>query len=175
MSLLDVAATVLVADPAASLAQVAEAAGIGRTTLHKHFPTREALLEAVGHRVIDQWDAAVTGINPGDSADGGLLAMMAAVIPIGQQLAFLWRTPAFDHSPDIGQRWISAESRGLGVLLAARARGVIAPGLPDWWIQRIFYSVIYVAAESVRTGHLAPRDAPGLALSAFLGGVGAQR
>jgi hypothetical protein len=37
--LLDVAAEVLVADPAASLAEVAVAAGIGRTTLHKHYAT----------------------------------------------------------------------------------------------------------------------------------------
>ncbi len=47
-SLLDVAAGVLVADPAASLAEVAKAAGIGRTTLHKQYATRDDLLCAVG-------------------------------------------------------------------------------------------------------------------------------
>jgi len=55
-SLLDVAAEVLVADPSASLTQVAEAAGIGRTTLHKQYATGEDLLRAVGHRVIDLWE-----------------------------------------------------------------------------------------------------------------------
>ena len=48
--LLDVAAAVLVSDPAASLAEVAEAAGIGRTTLHKHYATRDDLVRAVGSR-----------------------------------------------------------------------------------------------------------------------------
>ena len=56
--LLDVAAAVLVADPAASLAEVAEAAGIGRTTLHKHYATRDDLVRAVGHRAIDLWEQA---------------------------------------------------------------------------------------------------------------------
>ena len=46
--LLDIAAEMLVDDPAASLAEVAKAAGIGRTTLHKHYATRDDLLHAVG-------------------------------------------------------------------------------------------------------------------------------
>src|SRR5580692_5709407 len=116
-SLLDVAAEVLVADPAASLAEVAEAAGIGRTTLHKHYATRDDLLLAVGYRAIDLWEHAITTVtdpDPGPRPDAatrtpapgpaaaaaGLRALLAAMIPIGPQLAFLWRTPAFDHVPD---------------------------------------------------------------------------
>src|SRR5262249_21782471 len=53
--LLDVVAEVLVADPAAALAEVAAAAGIGRTTLHKHYATRDDLVTAVAHRAIDLW------------------------------------------------------------------------------------------------------------------------
>ena len=60
-ALLDAAVEVLVADPSASLAEVAEAAGIGRTTLHKHYPTRDHLLRAVGHRSIDRWEQMVAG------------------------------------------------------------------------------------------------------------------
>ena len=70
-SLLDVAAEVLVADPAASLAQVAHAAGIGRTTLHKHYATRDDLLLAVGHRAIDLWELAVAGAGGGLPGDAG--------------------------------------------------------------------------------------------------------
>src|ERR1017187_9529305 len=100
--LLDVAAEVLVADPAASLAQVAEAAGIGRTTLHKHYATRDDLIHAVGHRVLGLWEQAVAEITGTDDPDGGLRA----------------------------------------------------------------------AAEAIQSGRLAPLDAPGLALSTFLHGIG---
>src|ERR1700689_5886322 len=55
-SLLDVAAEVLVADPSASLTQVAEAAGIGRTTLHKQDATREDLLRPAGTRATHRWE-----------------------------------------------------------------------------------------------------------------------
>jgi AcrR family transcriptional regulator len=172
-SLLDIAAEVLVADPAASLAEVAAAAGIGRTTLHKHYATRDDLLCAVGHRAIDLWEQAVSGVTGTEDADGGLLALTAAMIPIGPQLAFLWRTPAFDHVQDLGERWKAVEARGLAVLQRAQERGIVAASVPDWWLLQTFYSIIYVAAESVGAGKLAPLDAPGLAHATFLHGLGA--
>jgi AcrR family transcriptional regulator len=184
-SLLDVAAEVLVADPAAALAEVAEAAGIGRTTLHKHYATRDDLLRAVAHRALDLWESALdtvagtgqadggegTGTGTGD-ADGGLRAMTAAMIPIGPQLAFLWRTPAFDHVPDIDKRANQVQERSLAVLRRAQQRGVLAPGVSDWWLLETFYSLVYVAAQSVRAGRLARCDAPGLVLDTFLNGIG---
>jgi AcrR family transcriptional regulator len=172
-SLLDVAAEVLVADPAASLAEVAEAAGIGRTTLHKHYATRDDLLCAVGHRAIDLWEQAVAGAGGSDDPDGGLRGLVAAMIPIGPQLAFLWRTPAFDHLSELGERWLVVEPRCLAVLKRAQDLGCLTAGVPDWWLLQMLYSVVYVAAESVRSGQLAPLDAPGLALGTFLHGLGA--
>jgi AcrR family transcriptional regulator len=170
---LDVAAEVLVADPAASLAEVAAAAGIGRTTLHKHYATREDLLCAVGHRAIDLWEQAVDAAGGADQPDGGLHALTTALIPIGPQLAFLWRTPAFDHIKDLDARWVAVEQRCLAVLKRAQDHRLLAAGLPDWWLMQTFYAVIYTAAESVRSGKLAPLDAPDLALRTFLHGVGA--
>ena len=172
-SLLDVAAEVLVADPAASLAEVAEAAGIGRTTLHKQYATRDDLLCAVGHRAIDLWEQAVAGAGGTDDPDGGLQALVAAMIPIGPQLAFLWRTPAFDHRDELAERWLAVEARCLAVLKRARDLGCLAAGIPDWWLLEMLYSVVYVAAESVGLGQLAPLDAPGLALGTYLHGLGA--
>lgn len=172
--LLDVVAEVLVADPSASLAQVAEAAGIGRTTLHKHYATRDDLMRAVGHRAIDLWEEAVdsvAGDRDGDR-DGGLAALTAAMIRIGPQLAFLWRTPAFDHLADMGSRGLAVESRTRAVLTRAQQLGVLAAGTPDWWLLSTFYSLVYVAAESVRSGDLAPRDAPDLVLATFTRGLG---
>ena len=168
--LLDVAATVLVSDPAASLAEVAEAAGIGRTTLHKHYATRDDLVRAVGHRAIDLWEQAVSTVTGDDGS--GLRELIAAMIPNGPQLAFLWRTPAFDHDDEIKARWTAAEERCLAVLKQAQARGVLSVSAPDWWLRQAFYALIYTAAESVQAGRLAPRDAPALVLNTFLHGIG---
>ncbi|MGH3277367.1 MAG: TetR/AcrR family transcriptional regulator [Streptosporangiaceae bacterium] len=168
--LLDVAAEVLVTNPGASLAEVAEAAGIGRTTLHKHYATREDLLRAVGHRAIDLWEKALDEVT--DGPDGGLRAITAAMVAIGLQLGFVWRTPVLDGDHDLTQRWNAMEERGLAVLRRAQDRGVLAPGTPDWWLLHTFYSLIYVAADNVSAGRLAPFDAPDLVIRTFLRGVG---
>lgn len=173
-SLLDVAAQTLVARPSSSLAQVAEAAGVSRTTLHKHYATREDLLRAVGHRAVDLWEQAVDGVDGlAGAPDGGLRALAAALIPSGPQLAFLWRTPDLDGDAELIERFKAVEERCLAVLRRARERGVLRAGVPDWWLLESFHALIYVAAESVGAGHLAPRDAPGLALDTLLRGLGA--
>lgn len=172
--LLDVVAEVLVADPSASLAQVAEAAGIGRTTLHKHYATRDELIRAVGHRALELWEQAVDAVRQDHGEpDGGLRALVDAMVPIGPQLAFLWRTAAFDHMDEIAKPWRAVEESGLEVLRRAQAAGLIAADVPQFWLLQTLYSLVYVAAESVRSGHLAPRDATGMVLRTLLHGIGA--
>jgi AcrR family transcriptional regulator len=53
-AVVEAAATVLSRDEGASMQAVAEAAGVGRATLYRHFPSRETLMAAL-------IDAAVTG------------------------------------------------------------------------------------------------------------------
>jgi AcrR family transcriptional regulator len=171
-SLLDVATEVLVADPSASLTQVAQAAGIGRTTLHKHYPTRDDLLRAVGHRALDLWEQVTAVADRCEADDGGLRTLVEAMVPIGPHLAFLWRNPIFDHAEDIGSRWRAVEPRTLALLKRAQARAALRADVADFWLLQTFYSLVYVAAESVRSGHLAPRDAPGLVVDTFARGLG---
>jgi AcrR family transcriptional regulator len=70
-TLLDVATRVLVADPAASLGDVAAAAGVSRTTLHSRFPTRHALLVALAEEALTLVEQALedSGIEAADAED----------------------------------------------------------------------------------------------------------
>ncbi len=54
---------VLNADPAASTSAVAEAAGISRATLHRHFDSRESLLVELGTRSLDQWEQRLDDVD----------------------------------------------------------------------------------------------------------------
>jgi AcrR family transcriptional regulator len=171
-TLLDIAAEVLVDDPAASLAEVARAAGIGRTTLHKQYATRDDLIRAVAHRALDVWEQAVSTAGEADPG-GGLRALVTAMVPLGPQLAFLWRTPALEHVDEICVRLDVLEERQLVLLRHARKAGILSEDAPDWWQLRILYAVVYSAAESIYDGTLAPLDAPDLAFDALLRGVGA--
>lgn len=64
--------------PGASLEAVAREAGLGIGTLYRHFPTREALYEAVYHREVEQLvelAARLTAeLPPGEAVHGWLVA-----------------------------------------------------------------------------------------------------
>ncbi|MFD2792163.1 TetR/AcrR family transcriptional regulator [Promicromonospora vindobonensis] len=45
--ILDAAQSVLTGDPSASMEQIAATAGVGRATVHRHFPSRQSLLDAL--------------------------------------------------------------------------------------------------------------------------------
>jgi AcrR family transcriptional regulator len=171
--LLDVVAEVLVVDPSASLAEVAEAAGISRTTLHNHYATRDDLLLAVGHRVLDLWEEAVC--KAADGPDGGLASLTSVLLPLCPQLMFLWRNPGLEKQPSLAERWDVGDAVVIAVMRRAEERGVLTPGLSDTWLLNSYVSLLIAASGEVLAGRLAPLDAPGRVLGLFLHGIGIHR
>jgi AcrR family transcriptional regulator len=169
-SLLDVVAEVLVADPGASLAEVAEAAGISRTTLYNHYATRDDLLSAVGNRVLDLWEEAVGKAE--DGPDGGLAALTSVLLPLCPQLMFLWRNAGLEKHPSLVGRWDAGDEGVIEVLKRAEERGVLTPGLSETWRFGAYISLLIAASGEVSAGRLAPQDAPGRVLDLFLHGIG---
>jgi AcrR family transcriptional regulator len=45
--------------------EIALAAGVGRATVYRHFPTREALSRAIIDAALDRWDEVVADLAPG--------------------------------------------------------------------------------------------------------------
>jgi AcrR family transcriptional regulator len=45
--------------------EIALAAGVGRATVYRHFPTREALSRAIIDAALDHWDEVVADLSPG--------------------------------------------------------------------------------------------------------------
>ena len=175
--LLDAAVSHLVAQPRASLAQIAAAAGIGRTTLFKLFATRDQLEHAVAMRALSLCQAAISsaagqGVEGGQGGDGGLRALVTALIPIGPQLNFIWRTPSLDVDEEVVSAYRRMDAALLGALASARQAGVLRADRPEWWLGQTLYALVYVAWESVQRGQLARLDAPDLVLDTLLGGAG---
>ncbi len=167
--LLDAAIRHVLRHPRASLGELAAAAGVGRTTLFHRFPSRDALFHAMGVRA---FAVVVERLAP-VADEGGLEELVAALLPVGPQLDFVWRTPAFDEDVEIGLLFLEFSSQLQQVLDRAEAAGQIRPGLPRGWAGQLVQSVCYVAWQEVDRGAMAPLDAPRHALEALLGGIGA--
>lgn len=168
--LLDVAVEVLVADPSASLATVAAAAGIGRTTLHKQYATRDALLTAIAHRALERTDRAIATADP--SRPGALRRLVQALIPAGPQLAFLFRQPGLGADPHIGEQLRSLERPIEAVIESAQRDRTLRSDRPLWWFVSTLYALVYIAWEGIEMGRLAPLDATDLVLGTLTHGLG---
>lgn len=164
-TILDTAAAVLAKDPAVSLGQIAAAAGIGRTTLHKQFPTRYDLLVAVASRGLDIIESvtAAASVDPDP-----LRRLVGDLLPFGAHMTLLMQQPAVFTDDAITAR-TDATAAPIAVIVANA--GSIRPSVPDWWLVRSLYSLLFTAWDLVQMGWLAPRDAPDLVLSTLTRGV----
>lgn len=112
----------------ASLEQIARVAGVGSATVRRHFPTRQALLEAVSwQRVEVLCDRASELAGEGDSRDA-LLAWLGEVVTYCVAAKGLGTALAYEGDPVHGNSCASAIAEAAEPLLQrAIADGVVTP------------------------------------------------
>ena len=170
---------VLNADPAASTSAVAEAAGISRATLHRHFDTREALLVELGTRSLDQWeqrldDVDVEGLAAAGDADRLRAALETLVLGYVDDSAGLGGARTDQYIRPTAARAARTPvraARDAVLFAAAQAAGVLRTDLPVRWFGHAIYGLLVAAREAVRIGDVARRDAGRLVLSSLLTGI----
>ena len=172
--ILEAAARVLGKDPSASMSEVAAAAGVGRTTLHRQFGSREDLLVALALDAIDQLSAAVAKARPAKGPAPEALARIAErVFPMADEFRYLDLGPELWDLPQLKDRWYSVEQALDAVVRRGQREGDLRADLPAALIADLFASALWSLNDSIREGRVARRDAvPGL-LAALLHGVAA--
>ena len=131
-TLLAAAKTVFTRDGAtASLESVAREAGFGIGTLYRHFPTREALYEAVYRRDIEQlveWSDVVDSDDPVEDLRRWLHAMVGMVATKKGMIAAF--ALAADTTSAISARWTGSLTGALEAMLDRAVRaGRIRPDI----------------------------------------------
>ncbi|WP_236668039.1 MULTISPECIES: TetR/AcrR family transcriptional regulator [unclassified Nonomuraea] len=166
-------------NPLASMAQLAEAAGISRATLHRQFSSREELMLALGHRAHEQWEQVqessgmLGATSSGDPALIGkaLDAMLAGLIEVADAYGFGLTDYAMLVDPELMRRSDELEEREVAFYAAAQRAGLLRADLPARWISSTVYGLLVTVRESLRRGDVARRDVPRLLRSTFMHGV----
>lgn len=174
-AILEAAETVLSAHPAASMAAIADAAGVARTTVHRRFATREALLDALTEWATREFHEAVEAARPESTPPLVALYQVTANVlrvKIGWSFAMSHLAP---ENPEVARVHADVLDRCDRLFRRALDAGVLRPGTDLQWARRVYYALIHEAAQD-RTEDVADMDErAALVVDTLLRGVGAQQ
>lgn len=146
-AILQASERVLAANPAATMEQLAEAAGVARTTIHRRFASREALLDELTGWAARQFaDAVVSGRPDTGPPLIALYQVTANVLRVKASWSFAMNRAAKASHPEAAR--IHAEVQGTCDRLFRRAQqaGVLRSDIDLVWTRRVYYALIHEAA-----------------------------
>ena len=171
--ILDAAVDALTDDLDASMSEIARRAGVVRATVYVHYPTREALLEAVTDRAFAEVSTAIAAAEPDTGEPEAALRRV---------IASTWRTLGRYHAlvaiststqpPEQLHRRHQAVLRPLiPVIERGQAEGVFRADVPPGWHLAMTVALIHAASNEARAGRIQDDNAEVAVVATVLGAI----
>jgi AcrR family transcriptional regulator len=154
-AILDAAASVLARDRTATLPDIAAAASVGRSTLHRYFPDRASLTEATIEDSIQaiQQSVAEAALDQGSAPDA-MRRAVAAMVAVGDRLMFLFGDPRILDSYGARDGAVAPGDPVLDLIKRGQAEGVFDPEVSPGWIQHVLWVLVYRGCQDADSGEL---------------------
>jgi AcrR family transcriptional regulator len=153
-----------------TMQEIADISGIGRTTLYRHFRTREDLIRAIKLQALEDARAVIIASRLDEgSAEAALRRVIAGVIGVGDRYRVLAEEGMSKHDDmqefsDVGAALLSLVERG-------QREGAFTTAMSPAWILTAMGSLLMTAIEQIHAGELARNYAAATVADTLLGGI----
>jgi AcrR family transcriptional regulator len=150
----------LASDPDVSMAEIARRAGVVRATIYMHFPTREALLDAVMEHATGQVADAIRSADParGEPKE----ALERVLLATWRQLSLFHGILAINmnrlSAKELRRRHLPMTTQIVPLLERGQAAGVFRNDVSAEWLIAVVRAIVHVASTELQGGRLSGVD-----------------
>jgi TetR/AcrR family transcriptional repressor of mexCD-oprJ operon len=175
-SITNAALAALASDPDASMAEIARRAGVVRATIYMHFPTREALLDAVMERATTQVADAIRAAEPdrGEPEEALERVIRATWTQLSQFHGILAINISRLSAKELRRRHLPMTTQFIPLLERGQADGVFRSDVSAEWLIAVVRAIVHVASTELQAGRLSQADVERTMVTTVLNAVGTQ-
>jgi len=153
-AVLDAAIQVLAARPDASMDEIARAAGVSRQTVYAHFPSRDAMIDAVTGQASAEFTGLLDGLDLDQAPPAqALTRLLDAGWRVAARYPFLWLQPAVDPAKD-AERHAPVMDRMLDIVRRGQASGDFDASVPAHWLLSASLALGRATEDEVKAGRM---------------------
>ena len=149
-AILTAAMQVLPKHPGTPIHDIADAAGVGRSTVHRYFEDRGALIEALARHVYELSNAGIAraDLRSGPPAEA-VRRLADEQLGLGRALDFIYNEQIVFRKPALFADLTTADES-----VSAAIHAALRPGTsyPPGWSVRVFWSLLRMSAEMLEEG-----------------------
>jgi AcrR family transcriptional regulator len=157
-------------EPSAGVADVATAAGVGRATLYRHFPTRESLLEAIRTQGLTDGEAAMEACRLDEGpATEALSRLLAAWLELGDRYRVVVANPSQPDNLEARAREDRLGEAIVGLIMRGQEQGEFSAEVPAVWGASAVGALLVAAIRGVGEDRIRREDAHPLLIDSAVG------